>query len=282
MNTCYCVVNFETFWRFTKLHQMNVGRKNSSLTPKKVAKPAENSNYSDACRLCGIISVGNKNNQWIFQPFPSPKRNFDILNFCQNQLEEPTKHLFLQVNEKWPPFARALTPILQDKKQTDDWNQNILQKILLKSMPFWPEPRSDKCHFLSLKLSTLSYALMNSIVPSTNQVLLFLEQLTQRTPERVKLLQSPYFFRPVTPTLLTPPPLPTGILYSPQYRSHQETKMATHRTQRSTSTISQKNRGLRTVYLKLIIIGTLYCCDAVKLSAVAHVHHQWRISWIES
>ena len=28
----------------------------------------------------------------------------------------------------------------------------------------------------------------------------------------------------------TPPALPTGILYSPQFRSHQETKMAAVRT----------------------------------------------------
>ena len=34
-----------------------------------------------------------------------------------------------------------------------------------------------------------------------------------------------------------PPPLPMGILYSPQFRSRQETKMAARRTQRSTSTI---------------------------------------------
>ena len=27
-------------------------------------------------------------------------------------------------------------------------------------------------------------------------------------------------------TLLTPPPLSTGVLYSPQFRSHQETKIA--------------------------------------------------------
>ena len=46
------------------------------------------------------------------------------------------------------------------------------------------------------------------------------------------------------PTLLTPPPLPTGVLYSPQFHSHQETKMAARRTQRSTATISRKNRGL--------------------------------------
>ena len=46
---------------------------------------------------------------------------------------------------------------------------------------------------------------------------------------------------------VTPPPLPTGILYSPQFRSHQATKMAAVRTQRSTSTNSRKNRGLWTV-----------------------------------
>ena len=40
-----------------------------------------------------------------------------------------------------------------------------------------------------------------------------------------------------------PPPLPTGILYSPQYRTRQETKMAARRTQRSTSAIAWKTRG---------------------------------------
>ena len=157
----YCVVNFETFWRFTKLSRMNAGWKNSSLTPKKAAKPAENSNYSDACRLCGInckISVANKNNQWNFQPFPLPKWNFDILKSCQNQLEELPKHLFLQVNEKRPPFVRALIPILQDKKQTDDQNQNILHKIILKSMPFWPEPRS---HSSCQRSATLWWTLLS-------------------------------------------------------------------------------------------------------------------------
>ena len=115
-------------------------------------------------------------------------------------------------------------------------------------MPFWPEPRSDECNFLSLKLSTLCSALMNSIVPSTNQVLPLLEQLTQPTRDRGKLLQSPHFFRPFTPTLLTPRPLPTSILYSPQFHSHKENKMAARRTQRWKSTISRKNRGLWTVY----------------------------------
>ena len=84
--------------------------------------------------------------------------------------------------------------------QTDDQNQNFLQKILLKSMPVWPEPRSDECNFLSLKLSTLCSPLINSIVPSTNQLLPLLEQLTHRTQDHGELLQSPYFFHPFTPT----------------------------------------------------------------------------------
>ena len=46
------------------------------------------------------------------------------------------------------------------------------------------------------------------------------------------------------PTFSAPSPLPTGILYSPQFCSHRETKMAARRTQRSVSTISRKNRGL--------------------------------------
>ena len=71
------------------------------------------------------------------------------------------------------------------------------------------------------------------------------------TPRRSRLrLLSPLFFRDIVDvrraTIFvswcernwTPLPLPTGILYSPQFRSHQETKMAARRTQRSTSTIS--------------------------------------------
>ena len=55
------------------------------------------------------------------------------------------------------------------------------------------------------------------------------------------------FFLPPHPMLLTPSPVPTGILYSPQFRAHHETKMAARRSRRSTSTISRKNRGLQTV-----------------------------------
>ena len=45
-------------------------------------------------------------------------------------------------------------------------------------------------------------------------------------------------FRPFTTTLLTPQQLPTGVLFSPQFRLHQETKMAARRTQ-SITTVCQ-------------------------------------------
>jgi len=48
------------------------------------------------------------------------------------------------------------------------------------------------------------------------------------------------FFHPFSSMLLTPPPVPMSILYSPQFRLHQETKMDL----KSTSMISRKNRGL--------------------------------------
>ena len=58
---------------------------------------------------------------------------------------------------------------------------------------------------------------------------------------------------------LTTQPVPKGISYSPQFCSHQETKMASSLTQRSTSTISRKNRGLWTVWLsRRIRIFTLH------------------------
>ena len=68
----------------------------------------------------------------------------------------------------------------------------LIQSIRTLALNF-KTPRSVECHFLLLELSTLHYALMNSIVPLTNQVLLLLEQLRPWTRDRVKLLQSPYF-----------------------------------------------------------------------------------------
>ena len=90
-------------------------------------------------------------------------------------------------------FLLALNPPRQEADRRLKSKHSV---ILLKSMLFWPEPPSDKCYFLSIELSTLCYALMNSIVPYTNQVLPLLEQLTPWTRDRVKLLQSPYFFPP--------------------------------------------------------------------------------------
>ena len=52
------------------------------------------------------------------------------------------------------------------------------------------------------------------------------------------------------PTLLTSPPLPKGILFSPQFRSHQETEMAAQSNWMIDiyDMVSRNNRGLWTVY----------------------------------
>lgn len=53
-----------------------------------------------------------------------------------------------------------------------------------------------------------------------------------------------HFFHPSTLTLLSQPPLPIGILHSPQFRSHQENEVTACRPQLSTS----KSKGLWTIY----------------------------------
>ena len=70
---------------------------------------------------------------------------------------------------------------------------------------------------------------------------------------------------------LTTQPVPKGISYSPQFCSHQETKMASSRTHRSTSTISRKNRGLWTVWLhkRCLEESEFSRCTAVLVRAVA-------------
>ena len=213
---------------------MNVGRKNSSrLTPKMSARA-----------VSSVGDFGGKNKYistwkgWSCQNLPS--RSFENAFWCWTgsircRVFSWTRNSF---------FSLVLTCNTNPPRQeADRWSKSKYFEILLKSMQlFWPEPRSDECHFLSLELLTLCYARM---------VLPLLEQLTQWTRDRVKLLQSPYFFRPSS--------LPTGILYSPQFCSYQETKMAVRRIQRPTSTISRKNRGLWTVYSCAVICWSIHC-----------------------
>ena len=103
------------------------------------------------------------------------------------------------------------------REEADRRSKSKHSVILLKSMLFWPEPRSDECRFLSLELWTFCYALMNSIVPCTNQVLPLLEQLTPWTRDRVKLLQSPYFFRPLNPCFWPHHPYPQAFCTLPSF-----------------------------------------------------------------
>ena len=96
----------------------------------------------------------------------------------------------------------------------------------------------------------------HSFFPSSLALALALP-LTQETDwgrvkDRHRLFTVPYFsvksYMPIVefdgPPSWSLDASETGILYSPQIRSHRETKMAARRTQRSASTISRKNRGL--------------------------------------
>ena len=171
------------------------------------------------CVLISVCDFGGKNESILIKNlFKTPER----AGVDKIRPVDPLKiHLGVEVDPwdgksscEWETasFCSCFNTILRDKKQTDDQNQNILQKILLKSMPFWPQPQSDECHFLSLKLSMLCYALMNFIVPYTNDMLPL--QFMQRAWDEVTLLQSSYFCSFI-PMLLTLPPLTTGGLYSP-------------------------------------------------------------------
>ena len=85
--------------------------------------------------------------------------------------------------------------------------------------------------------------------PSTNQVLPLLEQLILWTRDRVKQLQSPYFFRSLAPRYWPHHPYPRAFCSLPSFT---RTKRPRWRTEQSTSTISRKNRGLWTVYIHSI------------------------------
>ena len=61
--------------------------------------------------------------------------------------------------------------------------------------------------------------------------------------QQLNTVRSPLFFREIVDAMGPPPPLPLGILYSSQFRSHQDTKMAAGRTQRSPSPQSHGKQG---------------------------------------
>ena len=102
---------------------MNARRKNSSQTPKKSAKAAS----SDASRLCAInfkISVGDfRDRTSIFRPERAGVEKIRLADLLKIHLGV---ELDPQVGKSSCECSR-LTPILQDKKPTDDQNQNTLK-----------------------------------------------------------------------------------------------------------------------------------------------------------
>ena len=138
--------------------------------------------------------------------------------------------------------------LLKKRIKTFTSRSNIFQKTTLKSMLLLPDPRGDECYFISVTQVVNALLRSDELYCPFDQLGVAVAGATNAANTRWReAVTVSLFFRPFIPTLLTPPPTPTGILYSPQFRSHQETKMAVRRTQRSTSTILRKNRRLWTV-----------------------------------
>ena len=95
------------------------------LTPKKSAKAAS----SDACRLCdvnfniSVVDFGDRTS--IFRPERAAVEKIRTADLLKIQLGVHVE-LDPQVGKSSCERSR-LTPILQDKKQTDDQNQNTLK-----------------------------------------------------------------------------------------------------------------------------------------------------------
>ena len=118
----------------TKLSRMNAGQKNSSLNPKKSAKAAI---CDDAtlltryvCSWCGVnfkISLSAKRTSifWPERAGVDKIRLADLLKIhIDVELDPQVGKSFCK--RETASFCLRLTPILQDKKQKHDQNQNIL------------------------------------------------------------------------------------------------------------------------------------------------------------
>ena len=195
--------SWNQFNAVTKLGWMNVGWKNSSLTPEKAAKLAS----SDACHLCGVnckISVGDlggKNEYistwkgWSWQN--SPSRPFENTSWCWTgstswKIYQWTRNSFFLLG-------------LYNKKQTDTikiktfWNSSEIYAILTWAAKWWM-PLSVTRVVNALLCSDKIYCPLDqsgvAVAGATNAVF-----VNTRQSEAVT---APYFFRPFTPMFLLP------------------------------------------------------------------------------
>ena len=112
----------------TKLSRMNAGQKNSSQTPKMSAKAASCDDTQDACvrDVALILKFQCRKNKYISAGAQVDKiRLADLLKLHIGvELGPQAGKSFCK--RETASFCSRLTPMLQDKKQTDDQNQNIL------------------------------------------------------------------------------------------------------------------------------------------------------------
>ena len=131
--------------------------------------------------------------------------------------------------------------MLQDKKQTDNQNQNILQKIqnaILASAAKWWMPL---CH--SDCWCSATHPLMNSIVPLTNQVLLFAGVTnTANMSQWEAVVTVSLCFQHLHPHTINPTASTHRhfVLSSVLLISRDQLKITVHWTRRSATTISWK------------------------------------------
>ena len=93
----------------------------------------------------------------------------------------------------------SLTPILQDKKQTDDQNKNTLRFFWNRyHLGLSREVMNATLCYSSCQRSAMLWWNLLSLIPI--KCCRCWSNLTPWTRDWVTLLQSPYFFRPLTPS----------------------------------------------------------------------------------
>ena len=141
------------------------------------------------CRKNKYISISKG---WSWQI-----RLADLLKIHIGVELDPHKLENLSVKEKQLLFCSRLTPILQDKKQTETikiktfWNSSEIDAILAWATKWW----------MPLSVTRVVNALLCSdeLYCPLHQSGVAVYGATPWTGDRVKLLQSPYFFHPSPP-----------------------------------------------------------------------------------
>ena len=139
---------------------MNSERKNSFLIPKREAR--QSPEVQMRAVLCRYFS------RW-FQR--KEQVHFDQKSLKMLELKKFAKQIFWKYRASWCWTGCTKWKIFPSTRNSFFARQEADRLSTLKhsqencfEIDAWAEPRNGECHFLSLELSPLCYALMNSIV----------------------------------------------------------------------------------------------------------------------